>query len=134
MPRAKQKSDTLSNNKRTWPARTVRDETAQGFKLDGLVEWVSKAGTGWTLRLVPGEPSRALHACVKEHLNWSLYVLKALASDAGRPATLQLYPDRGPGQRYRKGQGKGNDGKGRGKGQPNGRGKGKGRAAPAAAP
>ncbi|CAK9028059.1 unnamed protein product, partial [Durusdinium trenchii] len=39
---AKQKSDTLSNNKRTWPARTVRDETAQGFKLDGLVEWVSK--------------------------------------------------------------------------------------------
>ena len=79
MPRAKQKSDTLSNNKRTWPARTVRDETAQGFKLDGLVEWVSKAGTGWTLRLVPGEPSRALHACVKEHLNWSLY---------GHPPTL----------------------------------------------
>ena len=127
----KTKSDTLSNNKRTWPVKVARDTTAENFNLGNLVEWVSKAGSGFTLRLRPGEPSRLCFQQIKETINWTLFVIKQVQVDNGSNATLQIFPDRGPWQRAQaqnKGQGgKGQKGKGRGRaGKGKGGGKGKG--------
>ena len=126
----KAKSDTLSNNKRTWPAKVARDSIAESFNLGNMVEWVSKAGTGFTLRLRPGEPLRLCFQQIKESINWTLYVIKQVQVEQGTNATLQLFPDRGPWQRAQaqnKGQGgKGPKGKGKGRhGQGKGGGKGK---------
>ena len=103
---------------------------AESFNLGNLVDRVSKAGTGFTLRLRPGEPLRLCFQQIKESINWTLYVIKQVQVEQGTNATLQLFPDRGPWQRAQaqnKGQGgKGPKGKGKGRhGQGKGGGKGK---------
>ena len=84
-----------------------RDSIAESFNLGNMVEWVSKAGTGFTLRLRPGEPSRLRFQQIKESINWTLYVIKQVQVEQGSNATLQLLPDRGPWQRAHAEQGTG---------------------------
>ena len=69
-----------------------------------------------------GEPSRVAFIAIK-NVNWALYIYSQHAT--GDQYKLQVFPDRGPAVRRRKGYGKGKDGKGKGG---KGKGKGKGKA------
>ena len=117
-----QKSNTLSNGRRTLPSPEVRATLAREFSMGSLVEWVSKdrAG-GYQIILQRGEPSRVFTEQIRSQVNWVLYVLSKMAEPQNG---VQIYMDRGPKQRA-KGQGKAGQGKG-GKGRGKAKGKAKG--------
>ena len=124
----KAKSDELSNSRRRWPTAAERTATLDSWQLERVVEWVSKQGQGYSVRLRQGEPSRLCHEQVQKCLNWSLFVYSKLAPQGA--SHLQVYPDRGPKQRSKGKGGKGN-GRAAGRGNKGGKGnKGRGGAAP----
>lgn len=115
------KAQELSHQKRGIAGPEDRKRLLAEWNLDNTLEWVRKDRSGaYNLILQRGEPSRLLHERLRREVNWVLFVLARMSSP---PAGLQLYPDRGPITRARKGGGKGGPGKG-GKG---GRGRGRGR-------
>ena len=67
-----QASQTHGNNRRKWPTSVQRKLVFDGLNLCPLIEWCSKAGNNaYSVRLVPGEPSRLAYEAVRTTLNWS---------------------------------------------------------------
>ena len=118
-----------NNPRRKWHTPAARKAILDAFNMAPLVDLCSRAGDNrYNLRLQQGEPSRVAFNAVKNMLNWALYVYSQHTT--GDQYKLQVFPDRGPAVRRRKGYGKGKDGKGKGgKGKgAKGKGKGKGKA------
>jgi hypothetical protein len=124
-----QATSQTNNARRKWHPPAVRKATLDALNLAPLVDLCSRAGDNrYNLRMQQGEPSRVAFTAIKNVLNWALYIYSQHAN--GEQYKLQVFPDRGPAVRRRKGYGKGKEGKGKdGKGKGGkGKGKGKGKA------